>query len=69
MGIKIATIPKANREKINVATDDKGAIPPCSRCRELMHILDAKNMNTDVIISNENKVKLRELLPFAWEIE
>lgn len=52
-----------------VATDDEGVIPPCGRCRELMHILDPENMNTEVIISDEKKIKLRELLPFAWEVD
>jgi cytidine deaminase len=52
-----------------VATDDKGVIPPCGRCRELMNILDARNKNTGVIISVETKIKLSELLPFAWEVE
>ena len=50
-----------------VATNDEGVIPPCGRCRELMHILDARNMDTGVIISEEKKVMLGELLPFAWE--
>lgn len=64
-------ITQTNETHINtiVATNDKGVIPPCGRCRELMHILDAKNMNTKVIISSEKKVRLRELLPFAWEVE
>jgi cytidine deaminase len=53
--------------KTIVAVDDKTAIPPCGRCRELMSLLDEKNFETDVIISEEKKVKLRELLPFAWE--
>jgi cytidine deaminase len=55
--------------KTIVAVNDKGAIPPCGRCRELMNILDARNMNTEVIIADDKKVKLRELLPFAWEVE
>ena len=55
--------------KTIVATNDIGAIPPCGRCRELMNILDAKNMDTEVIISEDKKVKLRELLPFAWDVE
>jgi cytidine deaminase len=55
--------------KIIVATDDKGVIPPCGRCRELMNILDARNKETEVIISDEKKVLLRELLPFAWEVD
>lgn len=52
-----------------VATDDKGVIPPCGRCRELINILDARNKETEVIISDEKKVMLRELLPFAWEVD
>jgi hypothetical protein len=32
-----------------------------------MNILDSRNKDTEVIISNEAKLKLRELLPFAWE--
>ncbi|PJA47860.1 MAG: cytidine deaminase [candidate division SR1 bacterium CG_4_9_14_3_um_filter_40_9] len=55
--------------KTIVATNDEGAIPLCGRCRELMNILDAKNMDTEIIIADNKKVKLRELLPFAWEIE
>jgi cytidine deaminase len=53
--------------KIIVAVGKKGIIPPCGRCRELMNILDPKNMETEIIISGSKKVKLRELLPFAWE--
>ncbi len=52
-----------------VATDDKGVIPPCGRCRELINILDARNKETGVIISNDTKIKLRELLPFTWEVD
>jgi cytidine deaminase len=52
-----------------VAVSDKGVIPPCGRCRELMNIIDAKNKNTEVIISDESKVELRELLPFSWEVD
>ena len=55
--------------KTIVATDENGVIPPCGRCRELLIILDARNKDTDVIISDESKVRLRELLPFPWEVE
>ena len=55
--------------KTIVATDENGVIPPCGRCRELLNILDARNKDTEVIISDERKVKLRELLPFPWEVE
>jgi cytidine deaminase len=52
--------------KTIVAVDDRTAIPPCGRCRELMNLIDKKNFETDVIISEDRKVKLRELLPFTW---
>jgi len=55
--------------KTIVATDENGVIPLCGRCRELLNILDARNKDTDVIISDESKVRLRELLPFPWEVE
>ncbi len=39
-------------------------LPPCGRCRELMKLIDKWNWdNTDVIISENEKVKLKELLP------
>ncbi len=40
---------------------------PCGRCRELMHLVNDKNLeNTFVIISEKEKVKLKELLPHDW---
>lgn len=52
-----------------VAVSDQGVIPPCGRCRELINILDIKNKNTEVIISNDTKISLSGLLPFAWEVD
>jgi len=40
--------------------------PPCGKCREMIHQTSKKNWNTEVIISNSKKVKLKELLPNAW---
>jgi cytidine deaminase len=55
----IKTIVSAKKEKVH---------PPCGRCRELINILDIKNMETDVIIEHNKKVKLKDLLPFSWEV-
>lgn len=52
-----------------VATDENGVIPPCGRCRELISILDDRNKETEVIISDEIKIKLSELLPFPWKAD
>lgn len=42
-------------------------IPPCGKCREMIHQLAKKNWNTEVIVSSSKKVKLKELLPYAWD--
>jgi|TARA_Y100000310_G_scaffold157063_1_gene156478 cytidine deaminase len=41
-------------------------IPPCGKCREMIAQASKKNQNTEVIISGTKKVKLKELLPYAW---
>lgn len=55
--------------KTIVAVTNKSVIPPCGRCRELLNLLDRKNTATQIIISEKQKVKLRELLPFAYDPE
>ena len=42
-------------------------IPPCGKCREMIHQLSKKNWDTNVIISSSKKVKLKDLLPYAWD--
>jgi len=45
----------------------KPIIHPCGRCREMMELIDKRNRgNTCVIISENKKVKLKELLPGEW---
>jgi cytidine deaminase len=55
--------------KTIVAANEEGPIPPCGRCRELMNIIDSENMDTYIIIADDKKVRLRELLPFPWNAE
>jgi cytidine deaminase len=53
--------------KTIVACSSSRVMPPCGRCREVMHLIDKRNRNnTDVIVSNTKKVKLKELLPYDW---
>ena len=53
--------------KTIVACSKSNIMPPCGRCREVMALLDKKNLeNTWVIVSDNEKVKLRELLPYDW---
>lgn len=52
--------------KTIVAFGDK-IMYPCGRCREMMELIDKKNrLHTEVIISKNKKVKLKELLPGEW---
>jgi len=54
--------------KTIVAVDENGKIiPPCGKCREMISQACKKNKNTEVIISKTKKVKLKELLPYAWD--
>jgi cytidine deaminase len=39
-------------------------LPPCGRCREFMRQVDPANLETDVILSRANVVKLKDLLPY-----
>lgn len=53
--------------KTIVACSKERVMPPCGRCREVMALLDKKNLeNTEVIVSENKKVKLKELLPYDW---
>ena len=53
--------------KTIVAHNGSKIMYPCGRCREMMELIDLRNRdNTKVIISVDNKVKLKELLPGEW---
>jgi len=41
-------------------------IPPCGKCREMIHQSNKKNWNTKVILSETKKVKLNDILPCSW---
>ena len=57
---------------VAVWKDERGdplILPPCGRCREFMRQIDERNLETDVIISLDETVKLRELLPYhGWPV-
>jgi cytidine deaminase len=38
-------------------------LPPCGRCRELIHQVDPANIDTEVVTGRTTTVSLRELLP------
>ncbi len=54
--------------KAIVATKKDQIHPPCGRCRELINLLDSRNIDTEVIIEHNKKVRLEDLLPHAWQV-
>ncbi len=54
--------------KTIVAARSDRVLPPCGRCRELINLLDARNVDTEIIIEHNKKVRLEELLPYSWQV-
>lgn len=54
-------------KKIVAVLEDGTALPPCGRCREFMYQIDDSNIETEVIVSNDKVVKLKDLLPYPWD--
>ena len=62
----IAEMLKHNESEIKkiVSFSAKGVIyPPCGSCRELIRMVDDKNLETEVMIREDKVCKLKELLP------
>ena len=55
--------------KIVAVNADGMPIPPCGRCREFMHQIHEENLEAEVIIRKNKSVKLKDLLPFQWNVE
>lgn len=52
---------------VAVWRSDQGVLyvlPPCGRCRELIHQVDPANIDTEVVLGYDKVATLRELLPF-----
>ena len=71
VGSMISNGEKEIKTLVSVFYDEKKkkyeVVPPCGKCREMIHQLSKKNWNCDIIVSGSKKVKLRELLPYAWK--
>ncbi len=43
-------------------------LPPCGRCREFMYAIDHANLNlTEVVLGENQTVRLKELLPHPYD--
>jgi cytidine deaminase len=54
--------------RIVAVLGDGTILPPCGRCREFMRQVDRTNLDqTEVLLSKDKIVKLRDLLPLPWD--
>jgi cytidine deaminase len=52
---------------VAVWRDEAGSLyvlPPCGRCREFLCQIDDRNIDTEVVLSYQRSVALREMLPY-----
>ncbi len=49
-----------------VAVSPEGIIPPCGRCRELLAQVNEGNLQTRVLLAEDEVVLLKDLLPHRW---
>lgn len=60
----MVTAGKLRIQRIVAVLEDGTILPPCGRCREFMFQIHVDNLDTEVILSMDKVVRLRELLPF-----
>ena len=65
----IAAMITAGESKIEkiVAIGKDGIYSPCGRCREFIKQINDDNINTKVMVSPDEIVHLKDLLPHMWE--
>ena len=68
---KQAEMLKNNENRIVkiVAMNSNAPVSPCGRCREMIRMVNEDNMETEVMVDNDTVVKLRDLLPYAWNLD
>jgi cytidine deaminase len=54
-------------KKIVVVQQNGMAVPPCGRCRELIHQIHEQNLATGIILGKNRVIKLNKLLPYRWD--
>ena len=65
----IAAMIAAGESKIEkiVAVGENGIYSPCGRCREFISQIHDENINAEVMVTADEIVKLKDLLPYMWE--
>ena len=53
-------------EMLVAVNERRGIAPPCGRCRELIYQINKSNADTQIVISDDETITLKELLPLHW---
>lgn len=62
----MVTAGEYNIKKIVAVWKDGTIIAPCGKCREWIWQIHKDNWNTEIIVSHNKTVTLKELLPYHW---
>ena len=52
-----------------VSSSNSNIVVPCGRCLEFIRQINEENINTNILINNNEVKKLNELLPIRWDID
>jgi cytidine deaminase len=47
--------------------ENKEIAPPCGRCREMIYQVNKSNVDTQIVLSENKTIALKELLPYRWQ--
>ena len=47
--------------------ENKEIVPPCGRCREMIYQVNKSNVDTQIVLSENKTIPLKELLPHRWQ--
>ncbi len=53
--------------KMIAVGSDGNIMPPCGRCREFISQINIENLKTEVMVSDNVIVTIKELLPHDWK--
>ncbi len=53
--------------RIAARTAGGATLPPCGRCREMMAQVDVGNLDTKILMPDDESTTLGELLPHMWQ--
>ncbi|MCI0399596.1 MAG: cytidine deaminase [Chloroflexi bacterium] len=60
---QMLTAGESHIHKIVAVAADGQVLPPCGRCRELLYLIDRRNLQSEIVLGPDRSRSLAELLP------